>query len=131
MPAASGMKKITPVLMVEAIEPCLPFWERLGFARTVEVPEGDRLGFAILVKDGVEVMYQTKASVQGDVPALASTPMGATFLFIEVTDLDAVATALGNAPVVFPRRKTFYGMDEIGVREPGGNAITFAMPAPE
>jgi hypothetical protein len=29
---------------------------------------------------------------------------------------------------VFPRRKTFYGMDEIGVREPGGNAITFAMP---
>jgi hypothetical protein len=29
---------------------------------------------------------------------------------------------------VFTRRRTFYGMEEIGVREPGGNAVTFAMP---
>jgi len=30
------MKKLTPVLFVEAIEPCLPFWtERLGFTKTV------------------------------------------------------------------------------------------------
>ncbi len=122
------VKRITPVLMVEAIEPCLPFWQRLGFEKTVEVPEGDRIGFAILVKDSVEVMYQTKASVLADVPAIASSPMGGTFLFIEVTDLDAVVAATSGAPVVFARRKTFYGMDEIGVREPGGNAVTFAMP---
>jgi len=39
------MKKITPVLIVETIEKNLPFWcERLGFARQVEVPHGDRLG---------------------------------------------------------------------------------------
>lgn len=122
------LAKITTVLMVEAIEPCLAFWERLGFARTAEVPEGDRLGFVILEKDGLEVMYQTKQSVGHDLPALAATPTGATFLFMEVSDLDAVITALGNTPVLFPRRKTFYGMEEIGVREPGGNAITFAMP---
>jgi hypothetical protein len=30
--------------------------------------------------------------------------------------------------VIVPRRKTFYGMDEIGVREPGGNAVIFAQP---
>ena len=58
------MNRLTPVLMVEAIEPCLPFWvDRLGFSKTVEVPHGDRLGFAILVRDGVELMYQTRASV--------------------------------------------------------------------
>lgn len=124
---ANTIKKLTPVLMVDAIEPCLAFWERLGFERTAEVPEGDKLGFVILAKDDVEVMYQTKASVQGDIAALAKSPMGGTFLFIEVTDLNAVIAALGNAPQVFPRRKTFYGMDEIGVREPGGNAVTFAM----
>jgi hypothetical protein len=120
------MKKITPVLYVEEIEPVLDFWERLGFRRAAEVPEGDRLGFVILEKDGVELMYQTRASVESDVPALADTPMGGALLFVEVNVLDAVERALGDVPRVFPRRTTFYGADEIGVREPGGNAITFA-----
>ena len=87
---ANTMKRLSPVLMVDAIEPCLAFWERLGFEKTAEVPEGDKLGFVILAKDGIEVMYQTKASVQGDIPPLAKTPTGATFLFIEVSDLNAV-----------------------------------------
>ena len=122
------LKKITPLLMVETIEPCLPFWERLGFANVAQVPHGDRLGFVILVKDEFEIMYQTRASVAEDLPALASSPMGGSFLFIEVDDLDSIVDALGDAPLTFPRRKTFYGMEEVGVREPGGNAVTFAMP---
>ena len=127
MPASTtSMKRLTPVLMVEAIEPCLAFWERLGFANVAQVPHGDRLGFVILVKDEVEIMYQSRASVAEDVPSLAATPMGGSMLFIEVTDLDAVVTQLGDTPVTFPRRTTFYGMIEIGVREPGGNAVTFA-----
>ena len=122
------MKKLTPVLYVEEIEPCLPFWvDRLGFEKTVEVPEGDRLGFVILKKGNVEVMYQTRESVGKDVPALAGTPMGGALLFIEVDDLDAVERALRGVEVVFPRRTTFYGAREIGVREPGGNAVTFAQ----
>ena len=40
--------KITPVLIVEEIEKSLPFWiDRMGFAKTVEVPEdflADRKG---------------------------------------------------------------------------------------
>jgi hypothetical protein len=59
------VRKLSPVLIVEAVEPCLPFWtERLGFAK-----------------------------------------------------------------VVVPRRQTFYGADEIGVREPGGNVVLLAQPA--
>jgi uncharacterized glyoxalase superfamily protein PhnB len=121
------MKSLTPVLCVEAIEPVLPFWlERLGFEKTAEVPHGDRLGFVILRKGDVEIMYQTRESVAADVPALADTPLGGAFLYLHVEDLDAVAQALeGIAPVV-PRRKTFYGADEIIVREPGGNVVTFA-----
>lgn len=122
------MKKLTPVLYVEEIEPCLPFWvDRLGFEKIAEVPEGDRLGFVILTKGGVEIMYQTRESVQKDMPALVDTPMGGALLFIEVDDLDAVERALEGADVVFPRRTTFYGAQEIGVREPGGNAVTFAQ----
>ncbi len=121
------IKKLTPILYVEAIEPVLPFWtERLGFEKTVEVPEGDRLGFVILAKDGLEVMYQTRASVQADVPALAETPMEGGILFFEVDALDPIIEALEGVPVVVPRRETFYGADEIFVREPGGNLVGFA-----
>lgn len=121
------MQKLTPVLMVEAIEPCLAFWERLGFQNIAQVPHGDHLGFVILVKDAVEIMYQSRASVEEDLPSLARSPMGGSFLFIEVEDLDAVIDVLGDAPVLQARRTTFYGMEEIAVREPAGNAVTFAQ----
>lgn len=121
------LKKLTPILYVESIEPVLPFWtDRLGFQVTGEVPEGDRLGFVMMERDGVEVMIQTRASVEADVPNLADTPMGGTILFIEVQDLDALVDRLGDAEVLVPRRTTFYGADEIFVREPGGNIIGFA-----
>jgi hypothetical protein len=121
------MKRLTPVLMVEAIEPCLAFWERLGLVNVAQVEHGDRLGFVVLMKDAVEIMYQSRASVAEDVPALASSPIGGSMLFVEVGDLAAVEALLGDAPVTFPRRTTFYGMHEIGVREPGGNMVTFAQ----
>jgi uncharacterized glyoxalase superfamily protein PhnB len=120
------------MLTVDAVEPCLPFWiERLGFAKTVEVPEGNALGFAILAKDGVEIMYQSRASVEKDIPALATSMRGglpAMGLFIEVSDIDAVERALNGIPHVIPRRRTFYGMDEIVVRDPGGYVVVFAQP---
>lgn len=121
------LKKLTPILYVEAIEPVLPFWtDRLGFEVTGQVPEGDRLGFVMMARDGVEVMLQTRASVEADVPSLADTPMGGTILFIEVEDLDAIVDRLGDAEVLVPRRTTFYGADEIFIREPGGNIVGFA-----
>ena len=41
--------KLTPVLIVEAVERSLPFWvDRMGFTKTVEVPDEDKIGFAIL-----------------------------------------------------------------------------------
>jgi uncharacterized glyoxalase superfamily protein PhnB len=128
-----AVRRLTPVLIVDAIEPSLPFWtERLGFTKTVEVPHGGRLGFVILVKDGVEVMYQTWASIEADVPGVAAPERGhSTALFVEVSDVGAVERAMHGVEVVVPRRTTFYGMDEIGVREPGGHSIIFAQPTGE
>jgi hypothetical protein len=122
------LNKLSPVLVVDAIEPCLPFWiDRLGFAKVTEVPDGDRLGFVILEKDGIEVMYQSRESVRKDIPAMADVPAGGTNLYVEVADVAAVERLLQGVPTVLPRRKTFYGADEIGVREPAGNAVIFAQ----
>ena len=123
------MKKLTPILYVERIEPVIPFWtDRLGFERTAEVPHGEHLGFLILQKDGVEIMYQTRDSVRADAPTLADRlPMEGSLLFIEVDDLDGVERAVEGAEIVVPRRKTPYGADEIFVREPAGNLVGFAQ----
>lgn len=123
------VKKLTPVLFVAEIEPCVKFWtEQLGFQKTVEVPEGNKLGFVILVKGNVELMYQSYASAEKEAPAMAQIARkGPTFLYIEVEDLDAVKPAIQGAEVVMPERTTFYGAREIGIKDPGGHYLTFAQ----
>ncbi len=123
------MLKLTPVLFDEAIEPCLRFFvDRLGFEKTVEVPEGAKLGFVVLVKDNAEVMLQTYESGEKDVPALAKDfRKSANYLFVEVSSLDEVVQKLDDAEIVMPMRTTFYGMREIAVREPGGHVLCFAQ----
>lgn len=123
------IKKLTPILYVERIEPVLPFWvDRLGYTRTAEVPHGDVLGFVILEKDGVEIMYQTRDSVHADLPVVADgLVMRGSLLFIEVDDLAAVERAMEGAEILVPRRKTPYGAEEVFVREPAGNVVGFAQ----
>jgi uncharacterized glyoxalase superfamily protein PhnB len=124
---AMKMKKLTPVLIVDSIEPCLAFWVgKLGFTKTVEVPGPDgKTGFVILTSGPVELMYQSRASVAADVPSFAKEPTRAT-LYLEVESLDSIRKAIAGLPVVVPERTTFYGAKEIGVREPGGHFVTFA-----
>ena len=124
------VKRITAVLVVDAVEPSLAFWQTtLGFTKLADVPHGDVLGFAMLERDGYEVMLQSVASAKDDLPAGLATPPGtAAALFIEVSDLALIEHALGSYPLAMPRRKTFYGMHEIGVVEPGGHFVIFAQP---
>jgi hypothetical protein len=74
------------------------------------------------------VMYQTRASVVADAPALAKELAGhSVTLFITVDDIDEVERAMAGAPVLKARHETFYGSTELYVREPGGNAVGFAQ----
>jgi len=128
--APMNVESVTPILFVEAIEPCLPFWtEGLGFRVADRVPEGDRLGFVILQRDGMQVMLQTGASVAADIPALEEPVMrGPTTLFLRVESVEGAAGALAEhgAGVLVPRRRTFYGADEIFFESPGGHIVGLA-----
>lgn len=127
---APALSRLTPVLVVEEVEPCIRFWiERFGLSPESEVPGDDgKLAFAIVKRGDVEIMYQTRASVIAERPAAANELIGhSTALFITTEDLDAVERAIEGVPVVQPRHKTFYGSEEIYVREPGGNTVGFAQ----
>lgn len=124
--------KITAVLQVETIEKSLPFWvDRIGFEKTAEVPEGDRLGFVILARDGAELMLQTIESVRKDEPQFASAGgLNTASLFIEVEDFGDILKRLEGYAIAMAERTTFYGMREIGVFEPNGNIVIFAARIP-
>ena len=125
-----ALKQLTPVLIVDAVEPCIKFWvDRLGFAVTNQVPGPDgQLIFASVQLGPIEIMYQTRASVISEQPGSAGDLTGhSVALFITVDDLDKVEKSLVGAPIVKPRHETFYGSIEIYVREPGGNTVGFAQ----
>jgi uncharacterized glyoxalase superfamily protein PhnB len=126
---SAAIKKITPILFAEEIESCIEFWtQRMGFAKIVEVPEGEKLGFALLEKDGLELMYQSYASVEKDNAATAAAAKrGPIFLYIDVDDLSHALAAVGDAELVMPLRSTFYGAREFGIKDPVGHYIIFAQ----
>ena len=122
--------KLTPVLVVDKIEPSLSFWiDRMGFTKTTDVPDGDRLAFAMLARDGAELMLQAIESVRKDEPKfLPKSGSAVSYLFIVVDDFADTCRRLEGYEITMPERTTFYGMREIGVVEPGGHNVIFAIP---
>jgi hypothetical protein len=121
--------RLTPILLVDAIEPVLPFWESVGFHRIVEVPGTDGLGFAILGNDTTQIMYETWSWLRQDQPAVArrAVQQDKGFVFVEVRDIDAIEQALSGHDRFLQRRVAFYGATEVGFRCPGGHYVTFAQ----
>ena len=101
----------------------------MGFEKAVEVPEGDKLAFAMWQKGNVELMYQSFASADKDVGATISQVVrkGPTFLYVEVDNVEQTINAVKGAEVVMPKRTTFYGSTEIGIKDPAGHYVTFAQ----
>jgi hypothetical protein len=120
------MKKLTPNLIVDSIEEALPFWtDRLRFEKAVEVPDGARLGFVILRSGPVELMLQSRSSLEKDLPAVSEGPHRSV-LYLEVEDLAPIRKALQGWPEASPERTTFYGAREVIVRAPSGHVVVFA-----
>ena len=122
------IQSATPVLFVDRVEPTRDFFKRVGFEATVEVPAGDRLGFCILARDGVEVMVELRGN-ELEPPALQTLTRESrrAGVFVQVDDLDAVIAALQGSKTIVERHKTFYGADEVSYEEPGQNLVTFAQ----
>ncbi len=123
------VKKITPILFAEELEPCIRFWtERMGFQKTIEVPEGNKIGFVLLATNELELMYQSFASVEKENAATgAAVRKGPSFLYVEVADIDAALAATKGAEIVMPMRTTFYQAKEFGIKDPVGHYVIFAQ----
>lgn len=124
------INKSTPILHVRSVEPAIKFWtEKFGFKVTIEVPEGDHIGFAALENGNVELMYQTYSGMKADPnnPLADVVEKGPSFIFVEVADINKVNDALKGGEIVQGLHDTFYGSKEIVAKEPGGHFVIFAQ----
>ena len=121
-----NIKKVTPLLVVDRIEPSLRFYEKLGYTAVISVPHDDHLGFVLLAQDLGQVMLQTRSSLAADLPAISRTGVS-SLLYIDVESLEeALMAAAGSSEVLVPMRTTAYGAREAFVREPSGQIVGFA-----
>jgi uncharacterized glyoxalase superfamily protein PhnB len=121
------VNRATPVLFVDRVETSRDWFLRIGFTVFVDIPEGDHVGFALLEKDGVQLMLETRDNKnEPTAMRFATKETRRAVVFVEVDDLDDVMSKLKGTKVVVERHKTFYDSEEFTFEEPGGNLITFA-----
>ncbi len=122
------IKKFTPILLVEEIENCLPFWEKqMQYEQTASVPHHGKIGFVILKKGESEVMLQSRASLSEDLPEVFKKLGDKNIvLYADVDSLEDIEESK-TVQILVPRRETPYGAHEVWIREPSGNIIGFAQ----
>ncbi|GHU85313.1 hypothetical protein FACS1894198_2970 [Clostridia bacterium] len=75
------LKTITANLMVESVEDSLKFYKDvLGFTEVTSVPsENGNLQFAIVARDGGQIMFQERESFCGEYPILMADKVSRLF----------------------------------------------------
>jgi lactoylglutathione lyase len=123
------LKKLTPNLMVEDVAQTLTFYKDvLGFEVVMTLPEAAPFNFAIVSRDGVELMFQSRESLSENVPALTGSPIGASQTFyIEVTGInDLYEQIRDKVEIVVDLHTTFYGTQEVYFRDINGYILSFS-----
>jgi len=123
------LKKLTPNLMVEDVARTLAFYrDILGFEAVMTLPETAPFDFAIVRRDHVELMFQSRQSLSENVPALAGSAIGASQTFyIEITGLtDLYQQLQDKLEIVVDLHTTFYGTQEVYFRDINGYILSFS-----
>src|SRR4051794_31370432 len=120
-----SISKLTTILIVDAIEPCLPQWTAAGYSIAARVPDSGPPGFVILAGPAGELMLQTHDSLAEDLPDIAAR-RPSTLLYGEVASLENAKKALASAKVIVAKRTTFYGATESWLELEGGVFLALA-----
>src|ERR1043165_3948022 len=90
--------------------------------------ESDIIFFFPKIDNGtVELMYQTYEGMKDSGPLAEAVMRGPSFIFMEVSDINAIKQALQQTEIVQDIHETFYGAQEIVAQEPGGHYVIFSQ----
>ena len=129
---AATLKKLTPNIMVEHVNSTIDFYrDILGFELLASVPEQGTFDWAMMKRDTVEIMFQSRTSLSGDLPRFSDKAIGGTLtLYIDVADIKGLYANLQNkVKLVHDMATTFYGAQEFTIEDCNGYILTFAEQA--
>jgi uncharacterized glyoxalase superfamily protein PhnB len=138
--ARTMYKKLTTNMMVENMNDTVDFYSNvLGFEFVMGVPEnsqksvmgrqkGQTLGFALMKRGAVEMMFQAKKSMREEIPGFRGMGVGASLTFyIDVDNVTALYKELRDkVTIIRDMQTTFYGKQEFYIRDCNGYVLTFA-----
>jgi uncharacterized glyoxalase superfamily protein PhnB len=116
--------------MVESVEDSLDFYKTvLGFAEVASVPnDRGKLQFAIVVKDGQQLMFQERENFCEEYPILKTERVKPSVsLFLMVDDFaDFQKKIQSKTKLLAEEHTTFYGTKEFAIADNNGYVITVA-----
>lgn len=128
---AVTVKKLTPNIMVEHVNNTVAFYrDTLGFELVTSVPAEGTFDWAMLKNGAIEIMFQSRASLSGELPRFAGKAIGGTLtLYIDVADIKSLYANLENkVKLIHGMATTFYGAQEFTIEDCNGYILTFAEP---
>jgi uncharacterized glyoxalase superfamily protein PhnB len=122
-------QSLSPNVVVDDVNQTVDYYtQNLGFKYITSVPESGKYNWAMVMRDGVTLMFQSLPSIQEDLPELLITKKGSmgTF-FIEVQSIDTLYKQVkGKVDIVGEMRTTFYGKKEFTIKDLNGYFLMFA-----
>ena len=128
-PTSMTLTKQTPNMMVEDVNATVEFYrDVLGFNLVMTVPDSGRFDWALVKRDEVEVMFQTRASLSDELPLFEGQAIGGALTFyIKMDGVEELYETLRpRVTVVKDLNPTFYGTREFSIQDCNGFILTFA-----
>jgi uncharacterized glyoxalase superfamily protein PhnB len=121
------MESLTPNIFVDDINETIAFYKLLGFTVVMTVPEDGNYDWAMMVNEGVTLMFQTFASLGEELPDVSRTDGGSLLLYIKLKNIRSFFEAIKDKVTVLKGiEKTFYGATEFSIKDCNDYVLTFA-----
>lgn len=124
------LNSLTPNLMVNDVEETIEFYtDILGFTLLMTVPETGKLDWAMVKRNDVVIMFQTKKSLSSELPRLAGEkPGGGLTFYIKVDRITELHEELFNneVEIISDLESTFYNTIEFSIVDVNGYVLTFS-----
>ncbi|WP_183575947.1 VOC family protein [Mucilaginibacter sp. X5P1] len=122
------MESLSPNIFVKDINETIAFYKQLGFQLVMSVPEdGSPLVWAMVMNGNVNFMFQTFASLGGDLPGISRKDGGSLLFYIKLKNILSFFDEIKDkVTVVKGLEKTFYGATEFSILDNNNYLLTFA-----
>ncbi len=124
------LNSLTPNLMVSDVEETIEYYtDTLGFTLLMTVPETGKLDWAMVKRNDVVLMFQTKKSLSSGLPRLAGEkPGGGLTFYIKVDRITELHEEFFNneVEIISDLESTFYNTIEFSIVDVNGYILTFS-----